>query len=447
MLVLVIGFGIFNTNLIAQDDAEDDVEEVVVTGSRIATSEFTGAQPVVVIDQEDIARTAELGIAEVLRELPINIAGSFFERSGSSAGSQAQLSLRGLGAGRTLVLIDGRRIPSSPKLGGESANINTIPTAAVERVEILADGASAVYGSDAIGGVVNIITKKGFDGMIISGRVGDPDLPGGEEEAFSVVGGITGDDSNLTWTYEHSQRDIVYLTDRDYNAGRAPTSDDWFTGFSISTFAWNYILREDDPANGLVAGQWLPAAECAGDERFVGGGKTYTLGSAPTGGLDYNYLCSFDYTQIMAQAAGKKNDFLTVNYDKQINDDMSAYAQIVVSRQETFGRYAPPAAFINPYPAGLATARIPAQADGTPERVVTINVPTQLRKRFIEIGPRASEDTDWTGNVVMGFSGTVMDDYTWDLSMQWHLADFLTFDCCYLPVSYTHLTLPTTEAV
>ena len=158
MLVLVIGFGIFNTNLIAQDDAEDDVEEVVVTGSRIATSEFTGAQPVVVIDQEDIARTAELGIAEVLRELPINISGSFFERSGSSAGSQAQLSLRGLGAGRTLVLIDGRRIPSSPKLGGESANINTIPTAAVERVEILADGASAVYGSDAIGGVVIIIT-------------------------------------------------------------------------------------------------------------------------------------------------------------------------------------------------------------------------------------------------------------------------------------------------
>ena len=76
MLVLVIGFGLFNTNLIAQDDAEEDVEEVVVTGSRIATSEFTGAQPVVVIDQEDIARTAELSVAEVLRELPINITGS-----------------------------------------------------------------------------------------------------------------------------------------------------------------------------------------------------------------------------------------------------------------------------------------------------------------------------------------------------------------------------------
>ena len=136
-----------------------------------------------------------------------------------------------------------------------------------------------------------------------------------------------------------------------------------------------------------MKGQWLPAAECQGDDRFVGGGKTYYFGSGPVGGLGANYLCSFDYTKIMAQAAGKKNDFFTVNYDYQISDDVGAYFQGVVSRQETFGRYAPPAAFINPYPAGLANARLP---DGT---VVTLNVPTQLRKRFIEIGPRAGTDT------------------------------------------------------
>jgi iron complex outermembrane receptor protein len=81
MMVMVIFFGIFNIDLIAQDD-DEDVEEVVVTGSRIATSEFTGAQPVVVIDQEDIANSVELSVAEVLRELPINTAGSFYERSG-----------------------------------------------------------------------------------------------------------------------------------------------------------------------------------------------------------------------------------------------------------------------------------------------------------------------------------------------------------------------------
>ena len=141
-----------------------------MTGSRIATSEFTGAQPVIIIDQEAIARSGELGVAEVLRKMPINISGSFYERSGSSAGSQAQVSLRGLGAGRTLVLIDGRRIPGSPKLDGASANINMLPTAAIERVEILADGASAVNGSDAIGGDVNVNTKIGYEGMTIAGN-------------------------------------------------------------------------------------------------------------------------------------------------------------------------------------------------------------------------------------------------------------------------------------
>ena len=430
LLALVMGFSLMSTTIVAQEE-ESDVEEVVVTGSRIETSEFEGAQPVIVVSQEAIARSQELGLSEVLRELPINISGSFYERSGSSAGSQAQISLRALGAERTLVLIDGRRIPASPKLGGSSANINMLPTAAVERVEILADGASAVYGSDAIGGVINVITKKGFDGMTISGSVSQPDLPGGEEEKFSIVGGVTGEDSQITWTYEHSQRDIIYLTDRDYTAGRAPTDDNFSSGFSLSSYAWNYILNEDDPVNGLVKGQWLPAAECLGDTRFVGDGKTYILGKAPTGGLDHNYLCTFDYTQIMAENAGKKNDFFTVNYDKQMANGMNAYAQIVAARQETFGRYAPPAAFINPYPAGLANVRIPAQADGTPERVVTLNVPTQLRKRFIEIGPRASRDTDWTGNVVVGFNGEI-GDYTWDISQQWHITDYITLDCCYL---------------
>jgi iron complex outermembrane receptor protein len=430
LLALVMGFSLMSTTIVAQEE-ESDVEEVVVTGSRIETSEFEGAQPVIVVSQEAIARSQELGLSEVLRELPINISGSFYERSGSSAGSQAQVSLRALGAERTLVLIDGRRIPASPKLGGSSANINMLPTAAVERVEILADGASAVYGSDAIGGVINVITKKGFDGMTISGSVSQPDLPGGEEEKFSIVGGVTGEDSQITWTYEHSQRDIIYLTDRDYTAGRAPTDDNFSSGFSLSSYAWNYILNEDDPVNGLVKGQWLPAAECLGDTRFVGDGKTYILGAAPTGGLDNNYLCTFDYTQIMAENAGKKNDFFTVNYDKQMANGMNAYAQIVAARQETFGRYAPPAAFINPYPAGLANVRIPAQADGTPERVVTLNVPTQLRKRFIEIGPRASRDTDWTGNVVVGFNGEI-GDYTWDISQQWHITDYITLDCCYL---------------
>ena len=94
VLAFLLSFSFMSTAVIAQDNEEDaDVEEVTVTGSRIATSEFTGAQPVIIIDQEAIARSGELGVAEVLRKMPINVSGSFYERSGSSAGSQAQVSL------------------------------------------------------------------------------------------------------------------------------------------------------------------------------------------------------------------------------------------------------------------------------------------------------------------------------------------------------------------
>ncbi len=380
-LVAVLSLGLMPNSTFAQEAAaDDDVEEVIITGSKIKRSVFNSSKPLEIISDAAIERTGLNNIGDVLQNISSSDGTGIRPVTTATNGGDGsnEISLRNLGAGRTLVLIDGRRIPGSPKLDGASANINMLPTAAIERVEILADGASAVYGSDAIGGVVNIITKKGFDGMTVSGSILEPDLAGGEEESFSIVGGVTGDDSSITWSYEHSQRDIIYLSDRDYTAGRAPTDDNFNTGFSVSSYAWNYILNEDDPANGLVKGQWLPAAECQGDSRFLQDGKTYILGAAPTGGLDKNYLCSFDYTAIMAENAGKKSDYFTVNYDKELGNDMTAYAQIVTSRQETFGRYAPPAAFINPYPAGLARARIPAQADGTPERVVTINVPTLL---------------------------------------------------------------------
>ena len=432
LLALVMGFSFMTTAVVAQEE-ESDVEEVVVTGSRIATSEFTGAQPVVVLDQEVIARTAELTISDVLREMPINIAGSNYERSGSPQGGNSQISLRGLGSTRTLVLIDGRRVPASPKLGGESANLNLLPTAAIERVEILADGASAVYGSDAIGGVVNIITKKDFNGVTISATTSMPDLDGGEEESFSIVGGLSTDDSRVMWSYEHQQRDIIYMSQRPYTGGTAPTDGDLSSGFNVSSYAWNYKLLETSTKYPhLVKGQYLPAAECLGDDRFLEGGKTYTWGAAPAGGLDNDYVCSFDYTKIMAENAGKNFDAFTLNYDKDLKNGLNLYSSFIISRNETFGRYAPPAAFINPYPAGLANVRVPAQSDGTAEQVIYgLDVPTQLRKRFIEIGPRASWRTDWGGNAVVGLTGAI-GDYTWDLSLQFNKTDYDTYECCYL---------------
>lgn len=432
LLALVLGFSSFTTVVVAQDE-ESEVEEVVVTGSRIATSEFTGAQPVVVIDQESIARTAELTISDVIREIPINVAGSDYERSGSSAGGTSEVSLRGIGSARTLVLIDGKRVPGNPKTGGTIANLNILPTAALERVEILTDGASAVYGSDAIGGVVNLITKKDYDGITISATTSSPDLPGGEEESFSIVGGFSNEDSRVLWTYEHQQRDIIYMTDREYTAGRAPTDGDLGSAFEVSTYAWNYILQEDSVLYPwLKEGQMLPAAECPGDARFVENGTIYTNGSSGAeDGLVNDYACAFDYTQIMAQNAGKNFDAFTLNYDKDISDNVNLYTSFIISRSESFGRYAPPAAFIEDFPAGLANVVVPAEGDRPEQVIMGLDATTDLRKRFIEIGPRASWRTDWGGNAVIGLKGDV-GDYSWDFSYQFNKTDYDTYECCYL---------------
>ncbi|MGH8496183.1 MAG: TonB-dependent receptor plug domain-containing protein, partial [Gammaproteobacteria bacterium] len=153
----------------AQAQEDEDVADqglITVTGSRIQRVDIEGPSPVAVISRDDIEATGDISVAEVLRGSTFNQFGSFKTRSGSSAQGTSTVSLRGLGSQRTLVLLDGRRISGSPAFGAGSAqNLNTIPLDAVERIEVLRDGASAVYGSDAVGGVINVILRKDYEGL------------------------------------------------------------------------------------------------------------------------------------------------------------------------------------------------------------------------------------------------------------------------------------------
>ena len=202
--------------------AEEAVEEVVITGSRIKRKSLNSASLVSTITRDEIDESQALLAADVLRLSTYNTFSSFEPTAGSSAQSNATIDLRGLGSSRTLVLMDGRRMPGSPHLGGAGAsNINMIPTVAVERIEILADGASSVYGSDAIAGVVNVVTKKQFDGMQVEFRDGTRDRDDGKEMAMSFIYGGTTDKGYFTLMAEHDQRDEIYLKDRWYSAARA----------------------------------------------------------------------------------------------------------------------------------------------------------------------------------------------------------------------------------
>jgi len=164
--LLALGSTVLVTGVQAQQAASTD-QRVEVTGSRLKRAQTEGALPVTVIDRAAIEASGQVSVAELMRDSTFSSFGNFKPQSGSSAQALADIDLRGLGSNRTLVLVDGRRISKAP-FSGQSQDLNQIPLAAIERIEILSDGASAVYGSDAIGGVVNVITRKNFNGMQIT---------------------------------------------------------------------------------------------------------------------------------------------------------------------------------------------------------------------------------------------------------------------------------------
>src|SRR5690606_16499305 len=124
-----------------------------------------------------------------------------------------------------LVLLDGRRMTKSASQDGAAANINLIPTAAVERIEILREGAGAIYGADAIGGVINVILRKDYEGLTVSAGMEAPTGAGPDASSLSVSGGISSDRGNVTFVADHQDRDLMYnrdilgiLADNGYSA-------------------------------------------------------------------------------------------------------------------------------------------------------------------------------------------------------------------------------------
>lgn len=192
---------------LAQDD--QSVEEVVVTGSRIRQDPLEQSAPLLTLDAEDIKNSGVTSLGDFLQRLSVsgsplttrfNSSGNFgFPPDGGGIGAGAStVDLRNLGSKRTLVLVDGQRWVSESSASGvgTAVDLNTIPLSIIERIEVLEDGSSAIYGSDAIAGVVNVITKQDFDGFEISGYAGGYD-EGGDTQEYSLSIGTVGDRSSV----------------------------------------------------------------------------------------------------------------------------------------------------------------------------------------------------------------------------------------------------------
>ncbi len=204
-----------------------EVDSIVVTGSRIRRDEFTSASPVQIITRSDSVLAGTLSSAEVLQGSTVTSGAAqvdnaflgFVTEGGPGANT---LSLRGLGAVRTLVLLNGRRLaPAGTRGQVGQADLNTLPAAMVERYEILKDGASSIYGSDAIAGVANIITRTDIDGLTFEGFTNQTFDGGGARYRASVVAGKTFDRGNISGSFEYKRQERIKIADREWaNCGR-----------------------------------------------------------------------------------------------------------------------------------------------------------------------------------------------------------------------------------
>lgn len=319
------------------------LEPVVVTGSHLQRVDVEGPLPVAIITRKQIDQSGEISVTALLRNQAFNSFGSRQPGSGTGASQGgAQINLRGLGAERTLVLIDGRRLPNNPAYNGASQNINNIPLALVDRIEVLRDGASAIYGSDAIGGVVNIITKTRFDGLQLSGQIDRPSIEGGDASTASLTGGLSNEKGKLYFALEHYDKNIIN------GSALEPISR-----LSIASGYPGTIYQYD--ASGVVVAQPSDLDANGNPRNFRPFDSCPRTGFGSNAEFPYSNVvdgrCRYNTGNIVALTADVKRNSLTLGGNYALPFAMTGFGRVSMVSAESFGRF--PAAAVDSLVAGI----------------------------------------------------------------------------------------------
>lgn len=336
--------------------AEQDgiVEEVVVTGSYIRGTPEDAELPVDVLSQQDMEEIGSPSIVELVRNLGVTSANlgetNQFTSGGQSNEGIATVNLRGLGAARTLVLINGRRHVATELSG---TDINAIPISSIGRMEILKDGAAAVYGSDAIGGVVNIITREGFEGFELGGNFQDVDESDGDWNVNALFG-TAGDNWNFMVAAEYGERAELRIRDKDW--ALVPQSENPVGGWSGLGSPGNIVWYDN------LTGQTLDVniTEPGGTPQTVSLPLTgSTVGVLPDeqcqnlGGFrEVNQSCGFQYTFFdnLIEKTEQIKVYTEFNYDFNENHTLhieALYSEVDLPEWKTSPSY-PPQSFSTP---------------------------------------------------------------------------------------------------
>jgi iron complex outermembrane recepter protein len=322
-------------------------EKIEVTGSNIKRVDAESSAPIQVITQEEIRRSGRQTVTELLRELPINATGGLTELSGSgsfSAGA-ASVSLRGLGSSSTLVLLNGRRIApyglADPNFGQASAvNLNAIPVTAIERIEILKDGASAIYGSEAIAGVINIILRKDYRGGEIGGTHAQNKeglYRNNSASASLGFGDLAKDRYNAFVNFEgYKQQNVLFNDVRDFLL-RGEYREIFGTGDVSSSFSPFLTLLSNGTrlANGTLVPVATPGAGCPTPVplNFNGFSPATWTGTSNSTGNACAYTQQFSRSEIVPKL-DRYSVFARGTLD--VSATTQLYAELSVVRQNTF---------------------------------------------------------------------------------------------------------------
>lgn len=454
-LALVIAATVLPSSAIAQQGAP--VEEVVVTGSRIARPNLESTVPITTVTGEELYQTGNTSVGDLLNDLPS--LRSTFSQSNSSRflGTTGLnlLDLRGLGTQRTLVLVNGRRHVGADILGNAvSPDVNTFPTDLIERVDVVTGGNSAVYGSDAIAGVVNFVLKRDFEGLQVRGQSGQTSKRDGDTHYVSVLAGTNFFDNrgNIAANVEYAKQEAFFASDRS-NLNRQGTFvvNDTDPASSPDDGAPDRLYYDDVRFATLTNGGSLlfaPAAGLAPCGRDTTG-RAFScsflfqpdgsfipqtgerIGLAPNGNYNGGNGSNNRERNLLAIFPDLERTSLNVFGHLKISDAFEPFIEAKYIRTDSL-RYGGPAFFQgttidgereqplfgNPFLTDAARVQINAARVSMGLPVVTdLDTPLPLRRNLLDLGPRQEDATRETTRVVLGVSGNFASDWNYEVSV------------------------------
>ncbi|CAN7540778.1 TonB-dependent receptor [Massilia sp. LjRoot122] len=418
--------------LLAQEAAPKPVARVEITGSNIRRAQAETASSVQTVNRADIERSGKTTVAELLQTLAVDNSGSVPTTFGGGFASGASgISLRGLGTASTLVLLNGRRMaPYGLADDGQKvfSDLNVIPTDAVERVEILKDGASAIYGSDAIAGVVNIILRRDFQGTTVRAMAGTATAGDGQHANLAATwgkGDLDTDRYNVLLNFEYKSTDEIWNRERGnrdwvgkgdlrpwgFSAQEALGGTGAITGNNASGSAINGNVRNPDTLDyynrGNPAGvgftRFFPAAAC--------GNFTNHPQGDPGGG------CLIDAPHLYSQVQPDQ-EYVTVfgRGTFKLDNDIEAYTELNLYHSESQSGTTPSTISANQgYPGGPVSGAGAAFGPTHPDNPY-FGREARLRYLAADVGPRVSNIDSNFVRALVGARGSTA-GWDWDSSL------------------------------